>query len=102
MNFLFRKGGLVVRVYADNCGKYADLLDRLPENMEKELAKAPVCKRLVNPDDCNPKCIMGYDFSVKKKRHQKCRYQCFRFEVTPESVPVLQELIDSERRERNS
>jgi hypothetical protein len=100
LNFLFRKNGLFTRIYADNVIRYADFLNRLPEKMEKEINKAPVCKRLINPEDCNLKCITGYDFSVKDNRYRKCRYQCFQFSVNPDSRPVLISFIEKERKER--
>jgi len=100
LNFLFRKSGLFVRIYADNFSRYTDFLNCLPEKMEKEIAKASVCKRLIDPATCNPKCIMGYDFSIRDNRYQKCRYSCFQFAVNFESVPVLSEFIERERRER--
>jgi hypothetical protein len=100
LNFLFRKNGLYVRIYGDNLGKYTDFLDRLPEIMEKEIGKVSVCKRLINPADCNPKCIMGYDFYVKDSRYRKCRYSCFQFAINSGSRPVLSEFIENERRER--
>ena len=100
LNFLFRKEKFLLRIYADNCDKYTDFLDRLPEKMEKEIGRASVCKRLINPKDCNPKCITGYDFFIRGSRYQKCRYGCFQFEVNRESVPVLSEFVENERRER--
>ena len=100
LNFLFRKRGLYIRLYADNLVAYAGLLDRLPESMEKAIAKAPVCKRLIDPADCNSRCPMGYDFTIRGVRYQKCRYNCFLLEVAPESAPVLAELIEEERRGR--
>ena len=100
LNFLFRKNGLLVRLYADNFNKYSDFLDRLPEKMEKEIAKGVLCKRLINPNDCNPKCIMGYDFFIRDANYKKCRYSCFQFAVNSDSIPVLSEFIENERKER--
>ena len=100
LNFLFRKNGLHVRIYADNSNKYADFINCLPENMEKAIAKAPICKRQINPADCNPKCITGYDFFVRENRYQKCRYSCFQFLINAESVPVISEFVENERKER--
>ena len=102
VNFLFRKTSLLVRLYADNFDKYIDFLNSLPEKMEKEIAKASVCKRLINPDECNPKCLKGYDFFIREKHYQKCRYNCFEFEVTGESIPILANFIESERKERKA
>ena len=100
LNFLFRKNALLMRIYADGFNKYADFLNRLPETMEKEITKAPVCKRLINPNDCNPKCIMGYDFSIKDTNHKKCRYSCFQFTINSFSIPLLSDIVENERKER--
>ena len=97
LNFIFRKKGLIVRLYPSDVEKCAQLLDRLPESMEKEIAKACNCKRLIDPADCNSKCPMGYDITIRGTRYQKCRYNCFMFTVTDESVPFIMEFIALER-----
>ena len=99
LNFLFRKKGLLVRIYGDNYGKYADLLNDLPENMVSQIDKAGVCKRFINPENCNSKCI-GYDFYIQENHYQKCRYACFLFAVNAESMPFLLQLIESESKQR--
>lgn len=53
-NYVFRKKGLVARIYANHIAQYMDLLDTLPDIMAQAIQKAPVCKRLVNPGACNP------------------------------------------------
>ena len=100
LNLLLRKKGLKVRIYADNHDKYADFIGCLPESMENEIAKASVCRRLVNPEDCNPRCVMGYDFLIRGDRYQKCRYSCFEFEVNPHSILVISDFVNSEMKER--
>ena len=100
LNFFFRKKGFFVRLYADNFGKYANFLKSLPDEMVKEIEKSPVCKRLINPDDCNSKCIKGYDFQIENNHFQKCRYSCFQFTVNSETIPVLSEFIEKEMNER--
>jgi len=89
LNFFFRKKGLFARLYPDKISDYDGLLNSLTEAMIKELDKAAPCKRLINPDDCNPKCITGYDFTIGGKRFIKCRYMCFQFLVTEESKSIL-------------
>lgn len=100
VNFFFRKKGLYTRIYVDNISKHSDFLNSLSDTMKKEITKSPVCKRLVNPVECNPKCIMGYDFSIDDNHYQKCRYSCFQFYVNPESVPVIIEFVELERKDR--
>jgi hypothetical protein len=96
LNFLFRKKGLLVRIYGDNCNKYEDLINRLPENMVKQIDKAGVCKRLVDPQACNSKCALGYGFYIGEKRYQKCRNSSFYFDVDVESAPFLLRMIEGE------
>jgi len=100
LNFFFHKKKLLTRIYADNLARYNNFINRIPERMEKEISKATLCKRLVNQGECNPKCIKGYDFFIGNSRYQMCRYNCFEFEVNAESIPVLTEFIENERKER--
>lgn len=95
-NFVFRKKGLLLRIYADHIVRYAPLVEALPETMQQALAKAPVCKRLVNPSACSPKCSKGYEFMLNGAVQQKCRYGCFQFFVTPQEHPHLMQLLREE------
>ncbi len=97
LNFLFRKKALQVRIYADYCGQYLDFFEKFSPEMEKCVIKALPCKRLINPADCNPKCVTGYDFYIGENRYKKCRYNCFQFEVTAETAPILAEFINNEQ-----
>jgi len=90
LNFVFRKNGLVVRIYGDRIGEYSDFLDSLPETMLKSIDKAPVCKL------CNPKCLKGYDFAIKGNNYLKCRYNCFMFGVDDESIPFIKGFLEKE------
>lgn len=102
LNFFFRKNGFYVRVYADAIDKHADFLQTLPERMEKEISKASACKRLLNPADCNQKCLTGYDFFIRDNRYQKCRYGCFQFRVDAESVPAISAFVEREKGARRA
>lgn len=101
LGFLFHKDALKVRLYADNFSKYADFISQLPEGMENEVKKATKCSRLIDPNACNPKCVGGYDFHIRGNHYQKCRTNCFLLEINPESIPVLTDFIEYERRERS-
>ena len=98
-NYVFRKKGLMMRIYADNILSYSDILAKWPESMKKDVKKAGVCKRLVCPDDCNPRCPLGYDFILDGERQQKCRYGLM-FYLTDETKPYLHELIKLEMQRR--
>jgi len=54
--FVSRKTGMKLRIYPEHINTYQSFLDTLPQKLKKEIKKASVCKRLINPDDCNPKC----------------------------------------------
>jgi hypothetical protein len=98
VNFLFRKKGMLIRIYGENIGQYHDFLNTLPKDMAQEIEGASVCKRLVH-NTCSPKCS-GYDFTIGSERYQKCRYNCFEFLVTEESNPFIKAFIENEIKER--
>jgi len=95
VNFVFRSGELVARIYGGNVDQYIGVLDTLPEDMKKIVIKAPKCKRFEDPPKCSPKCI-GYTFTFNGEHHQKCRYSCFLFKVTDESIPVIKDMTEKE------
>lgn len=87
LNFVFKKNGLMCRVYGERIGSYPEFFDNLPKAMLGSIQKAGVCKRLTE-NGCNPKCI-GYDFMIGGEHFQKCRYSCFEFLMTDESNPFI-------------
>lgn len=89
MNYVFRKKGLMARIYTNHIAQYMDFFDTLPDQMVKAIQRAPICKRLVDPSTCNPKCSMGYDFVLKGERLQKCRNNAFLFLLSEESRPFV-------------
>jgi len=96
LNFVFRKNKLVARIYGDYVNSYLDFMSTLPESMVKEIAKSPVCRRLLDPAACNARCSMGYDFTVGGVRYQKCKYNCFMFAVDDGSEPFVREFVERE------
>ena len=95
LNFVFRKTGLHARIYGDHVGQYLDFLESLSETMKKTIEKAPPCKRFDDPPKCNSKCI-GYVFAIGDVQHRKCRYNCFLFPVTDDSIPHIKTMIKKE------
>ena len=89
LNFLFRKSGLLVRLYPDNASTPFSM-DNLPASMEEELYKAPDCKM------CSEKCTKGNKFLLRGQTYDKCRYNSFMFVVTEESKPVITKWIETE------
>lgn len=92
-NYVFRKKGLLARIYAGHIAQYMDVLDTLPDEMVQAIREAPVCKRLVDPTACNQKCSMGYDFILRGERLQRCRNNAFFFLLTEESKPFVKTLL---------
>ena len=100
MNFLFRKQGMLTRIYGEGLDAYRDFLNTLPAEMVSSIEKAGICKRIVE-NTCSPKC-MGYDFTIGKERYQKCRYGCFEFLITTQSTPYIKSFIENELKERKT
>ena len=96
LNYAFRKNGLVIRIYGDHVNDYIAFMETIPDGMQKAIAKAPVCKRLLDFTQCNPRCRMGYDFTLKGTRHQKCRYNGFMLPVTHENNPFIRAFLENE------
>lgn len=94
--FLFRKSGIRIRIFAEHIQDYQQLLDELPKPMKKDIQKASVCKRLLDPSDCNPKCSMGYTFTMGEETYQKCRYMAFMPKLSTENNPVIQQILEAE------
>lgn len=95
-NYVFRKKGLMVRIYASHIIQYLEILDTLPDSMVHTIQEAPVCKRLVDPAACNQRCPMGYDFILRGERLQKCRNNAFLFLLSEESRPYIKALLLNE------
>lgn len=99
-NYVFRKSGVIIRIYANNIVDYMDFLNTLPQNMIEKIKDAPVCKRLINPEACNSKCAMGYDFILKDERQQKCRISAFMFLLCKENNPYIRSFMEKELESR--
>ncbi len=95
-NYVFRKKGLIARIYAGHIAQYMEILDTLPDSMVRAIQDAPICKRLVDPSACNPKCSMGYDFILQGERLQRCRNNAFMFLLDAESRPFVKSLLLNE------
>ena len=95
-NYVFRKKGIMIRIYADNVNSYPKALADLPDEMLTSIEAAPICKRMENLSACNQRCPMGYDFLINDKRYQKCRNNAFMFLLTDISNPHIKAIMQSE------
>ncbi|MDL2288540.1 hypothetical protein LJC32_04070 [Oscillospiraceae bacterium OttesenSCG-928-F05] len=96
VNFVFRKSGMIVRIYGAHAADYLPALEPLPEGMRIKIKKAPVCRRMLDPTKCNPRCAMGYDFMFDGERLQKCRIGAFNFGLSEENNPHIRAFIARE------
>ena len=94
--FVSRKTGMKLRIYPEHIREYQSFLDTLAEKVKKEIKKASICKRLVNPADCNPKCVMGYTFALDGEQYQKCRYMAFQPALSEENNPYIKQFLEKE------
>ena len=93
---MLRKSGALLRILPENVNRYANFLDALPENMKKDIKRASVCKRLIDPDACNSRCVMGYDFYMDQEQHKKCRYMAFMPALSSENNPYIKAFLEKE------
>lgn len=94
--FICRKSGVKLRIYPQQLSKYEELLNSFPDNMKKDIKKASVCKRLIDSNACNPKCVMGYDFHLDDEHYQKCRYMAFQPTLNQENNPYIRLFLEKE------
>jgi len=87
--FFFRKKVLHLYLYVVFFGDFNGYLDKLPRSVSDQLGVFNDCKRLHNPDACNPKCPMGYDFTVSDVRYRKCKYGRVTVVMNKESMGLL-------------
>ena len=92
-NYVFRKKGLMARIYAGHIAQYMELLELLPDSMVRAIQAAPICMRLADPAACSQTCHMGYDFLLKGERLQRCRSNAFMFLLEEESRPLVRALL---------
>ena len=92
-NYVFRKKGMFIRIYGSHVKEYEDILNTFPSDMKNAISNAQICKRLVDPNTCNSKCSMGYDFVMDEEHLQKCRNSAFMFLVCPKNNPYIQSML---------
>ena len=92
-NYVFRESGLIARLYVRNINSYMDFLDSLPETMQTEIKNSSQCKRLIDPESCNSKCSMGYDFLMNGERFQKCKNDAFMFNISADNYSYIEDFL---------
>ncbi|MDD6038540.1 MAG: hypothetical protein PUD20_07105 [bacterium] len=95
LNYVFRKSGVKMRIYAASIGEHADILSDIPDNMKKDIIKAGECKKL-NGLKCSPTCGGGYTFTLDGEEYKKCKNMAFFHALTEENYDAIMKLIRSE------
>lgn len=101
-NFIFRKKGVMIRIYADHVVGYQEILAEMPPALRAAVSKAPICRRLHDPAKCNARCPMGNVFTLDGVEHKKCRYNNFIILVDEAGYPAIQALIEKEAAARKA
>lgn len=95
LNYVFRKTGVKMRIYATGVGNYDTILDEFPEKMKKEIRKASDCKKLTG-GTCSPTCPAGYTFTMDGTEYKKCRSMAFFHDLNQDSCEYIFKLLKSE------
>lgn len=95
LNYVFRKTGIKMRIYAAHVASYEALLNEFPDKMKKEIIKGSECKKLIG-GTCSPTCPGGYNFTMDGVEYKKCRSMAFFHDLNEESSNFIWRLIDAE------
>lgn len=96
MNWVFRKSGLLARIYGDHAGKYEDVIASLPDDMQKKMTASRDCKRLIDPNACSDTCVRGFVYALNGETYKKCRNDGMFFPLTNETAKHIAELVCAE------
>lgn len=95
MNYVFRKTGVKVRIYAEHISEYYDVLNTFPDAMKADIRKGGDCKKLAGLS-CSPSCPAGYTFVLDGQEYKKCRNSAFFHSLTQENREYIMKLIKAE------
>jgi len=96
MNWVFRKSGVMARIYGDNAGKYEDIIASLPAGMQQNMTTSRACKRLLDPDACSPTCVKGFVYELNGDTYRTCRNEGMIFLLTNETAEYIAGLVCAE------
>ena len=102
MNWVFRKSGILARIYGDNAGRYEDIIASLPADMQKKMTTSRDCKRLIDPNACSDTCVKGFVYGLNGNTHRKCRNDGMFFLLTDETAEHIACLVCAEAAVRKS
>ena len=96
MNWVFRKAGLLARIYGDNADKYEDVIASLPDAMQTKMTTSRNCKRLIDPTACSDTCVKGFIYELRGETYKKCRNDGMFFLLTNETAEHIAKLVCAE------
>ena len=96
MNWVFRKSGVLARIYGDNVPRYESAIAALPTDMQKKMTGSRDCKRLKDPNACSNTCVMGFVYDIDGTTYKKCRNDGMFFLLSNETGPHIKALIEAE------
>lgn len=102
MNWVFRKAGILARIYGDNAGQYEDILANLPAEMQSKMTVSRDCKRLLDPTACSDTCVKGFIYELNGTTLKKCRNDGMFFLLTGETAKHIVALVCAEVAVRKS
>lgn len=94
-NYVFRKNGVKMRIYAEHIGEHLEILCDFPAQMKADMKKAGDCKKLTGRT-CTPTCPAGYTFLLDGAEYRKCKNTAFFHALEKENLPYLKKLIEVE------
>ncbi|MDO5573554.1 MAG: hypothetical protein Q4G60_06210 [bacterium] len=96
MNWVFRKSGILARIYGDHVGEYEEVIASLPADMQKQMITSRDCKRLLDPNACSDTCVKGFVYSLNSSLYKKCRNDGMFFLLTKETAEAIAALVCAE------
>lgn len=95
LNYVFRKSGVKMRIYAEHIGEHPKVLNCFPDSMKSDIKKAGDCKKLAG-SACTPTCPAGYTFVMDGEEYRKCRNMAFFHSLTAGNMEHILKLIQAE------
>ncbi len=102
MNWVFRKSGILARIYGDHASQYEDIIASLPADMQGKMSASRDCKRLFDPNACSPTCVKGFVYTMNGDTYKKCRNDGMFFLLTNETAAHIAGLVCAEVAARKS
>ena len=95
LNYVFRKSGVKIRIYASQVSEYEAFLDTLSDELKKGIQKAGDCKKL-NGQNCSPSCLGGYEFKMDGVVYKKCKNTAFMFDFNEKNTDFIYVFLKNE------